>query len=52
MEVQDQLVIFYWMRLGAGLLVALSVVLFLYAIFGPSREEKPARMAVAPGPAE
>lgn len=52
MEVQDQLVLFYWMRLGAGLFVALAVILFLYAILGPSREEKPARMMAAPKPAE
>ena len=48
MEVQDQLVLFYWMRLGAGLFVALAVILFLYAILGPSREERPARMQAAP----
>ncbi len=52
MEVQEQLVLFYWMRLGAGLFVALSVILFLYAILGPSHEEKPARMTAAPKPAE
>ncbi len=52
MEVQDQLVLFYWMRLGAGLFVVLSVILFLYAILGPAREERPAHMAAAPGAAE
>ena len=52
MEVQDQLVLFYWMRLGAGLFVALAVILFLYAILGPSREEKPARLVATPKPAE
>jgi nitric oxide reductase subunit B len=52
MEVQDQLVLFYWMRLGAGLFVALAVILFLYAIFGPSREERPARLVATPGAAE
>ena len=52
MEVQDQLVLFYWMRLGAGLFVALAVILFLYAILGPSREETPARLAAAQEAAE
>lgn len=52
MEVQEQLVLFYWMRLGAGVFVALAVILFLYAILGPSREEKPARMVAARGAAE
>jgi nitric oxide reductase subunit B len=52
MEVQDQLVLFYWMRLGAGLFVALAVILFLYAILGPSREERPARFATTPEAAE
>jgi nitric oxide reductase subunit B len=51
MEVQDQLVLFYWMRLGAGLFVALAVILFLYAILGPSREERPARMKAVPAEA-
>ncbi len=52
MEVQDQLVLFYWMRLGAGLFVVLAVILFLYAILGPAREERPAHMAAVPGAAE
>jgi nitric oxide reductase subunit B len=52
MEVQDQLVLFYWMRLGAGLFVALAVILFLYAILGPSREERPARLVATPEAAE
>jgi nitric oxide reductase subunit B len=45
MEVQDQLVLFYWMRLGSGVFVVLSALLVLYAIFGPAREERPAHMA-------
>lgn len=41
MEVQQQLELFYYMRLGAGVFVALAAVLFLVAIFGPAREELP-----------
>src|SRR5690606_13085002 len=52
MEVQEQLGLFYWMRLGAGLFVAFSVILFLYAVLGPAREDRPARLAAAPEPAE
>jgi nitric oxide reductase subunit B len=42
MEVQDQLALFYWIRLGSGVLVAISVVMFLWSVFGPVREPKPA----------
>ena len=45
MEVQDQLALFYWMRLGAGALVAVSALMFIYSVFGPAREEAPAREA-------
>jgi nitric oxide reductase subunit B len=38
MEVQDQLWIFYTMRFGAGVVVLLGVLLFLYAILLPRRE--------------
>ena len=31
MEVQEDLAIFYWMRLGAGLVFAIGVLLFVYA---------------------
>ena len=41
MEVQSQLDLFYWMRLGAGAVVAVATVMFLIAIFGPAREEVP-----------
>jgi nitric oxide reductase subunit B len=52
MEVQDQLVLFYWMRLGAGLFVVLSGLLFIYSIFGPVKEERPAHLTLQPQPAE
>lgn len=52
MEVQDQLAIFYWMRLGSGLAVFVGVVLFLYAIFGPVGARKPASVGHGLQPAE
>jgi nitric oxide reductase subunit B len=51
MEVQDQLALFYWMRLVSGLFVVISAFLFIYSIFGAAREEKAARLT-APMPAE
>ncbi len=39
MEVQDQLQLFYYMRLGAGVLVAVAAVIFFVAIFGPVRNQ-------------
>ncbi|GJD57700.1 cbb3-type cytochrome c oxidase subunit I [Methylobacterium dankookense] len=47
MEVQEQLNLFYWMRLGTGVFVGISALLYLYSIFGPAREDKPERL-VAP----
>jgi nitric oxide reductase subunit B len=38
MEVQDQLGLFYWMRLGSGVVVVIGALLYLYAIFAPRRE--------------
>jgi len=52
MEVQSQIALFYWMRLGAGAVVGVGVVLFLYAIFGPAREERPASIPTGYQPAE
>ena len=56
MEVQEQLNLFYWMRLGTGVFVAISALLYLYSIFGPAREDKPERlfapMRPLPQPAE
>ncbi|RTL74767.1 MAG: nitric-oxide reductase large subunit [Bradyrhizobiaceae bacterium] len=46
MEVQDQLVLFYWMRLGSGVFVLISCLLFLYSIFGPVKEEQPAHISM------
>ena len=38
MDIQDELAIFYWMRFGAGLVVVVSVFLFIYALLVPRRE--------------
>lgn len=37
MDVQDQLALFYWMRLGAGGVVVLGVALLVYALLVPGR---------------
>ena len=39
MEIQEQLALFFWMRLGAGVTVGIGAVLFVYAVFGPVREQ-------------
>jgi nitric oxide reductase subunit B len=39
MEVQDQLQLFYYMRLGAGVVVAIAAVVYLIAIFGPTKSQ-------------
>ena len=42
MEVQAQLGLFYAMRLGTGIAVAIGVGLLLYSFFGPRRVQAPA----------
>ena len=39
MDVQDQLVLFYQMRLFAGVLVVIGALLYLYAVFVPRKSE-------------
>ena len=39
MDVQDQLALFYWMRLGAGVVFVAGALLFVYAVLGPVREQ-------------
>ncbi len=39
MEVQAQLELFYVMRLGAGIVVAIAAVVYFIAIFGPVKEQ-------------
>ncbi|HEY0834495.1 MAG TPA: cbb3-type cytochrome c oxidase subunit I [Azospirillum sp.] len=52
MEVQEQLNLFYWMRLGAGAFVVISALMFIYATFGPAREQVPGRLRSSVAPAE
>ncbi len=45
MDVQDQLALFYWMRLAAGTIFAIGAAMFVYAVLGPVREQLTARDA-------
>ena len=45
MEVQDGLAMFYWVRLGSGVCVLVSALMFVWAVLVPGRE----RQSVAPG---
>ncbi|MGO9545590.1 MAG: cbb3-type cytochrome c oxidase subunit I [Rhodomicrobium sp.] len=47
MEVQDQLHLFYQMRLGAGAFVLIGAILFIYSIFVPQKREVISRDAAA-----
>ncbi len=44
MDVQDQIALFYWMRLGAGVVVVLGAFVMIYALLVPRRE------VIEPGP--
>lgn len=46
MDVQDQIALFYWMRLGAGVAVVIGTYMMIYALLVPRRE------VVRPGPVE
>ncbi len=37
MDVQDQLALFYWVRLGSGIVVLISVLMFIWALIVPGR---------------
>ena len=39
MEVQSQLDLFYIMRLGAGVVVAIAAVVYLISIYGPAKNQ-------------
>jgi nitric oxide reductase subunit B len=52
MSVQDGLELFYWMRFGAGIVVVLGVLLFVYSILVPRKEVIEPGSRVAPSPAE
>ncbi|MAR73598.1 MULTISPECIES: cbb3-type cytochrome c oxidase subunit I [Halomonas] len=47
MEVQDQLGLFYTMRLGTGIAVTVGAVLLLYALFGPARRSASGQPAMS-----
>ena len=51
MEVQDQLAMFYWVRLGSGVFVLISALMFVWAVLVPGRE-RPAVASGALQPAE
>jgi nitric oxide reductase subunit B len=51
MDVQDQLALFYWVRLGSGVFVLISALMFVYAVFVPGREKAP-RLVQGLQPAE
>jgi nitric oxide reductase subunit B len=51
MEVQDQLAMFYWVRLGSGLFVVISAVMFVWAVLVPGRARQPA-ISITLQPAE
>jgi nitric oxide reductase subunit B len=48
MEVQDQLALFFWMRLGAGVFVVVAAVIFVYSLFAPARQQAKAPLTTQP----
>ncbi len=38
MDVQDQIALFYWIRLGSGVVVVISALIFVWAVLVPRRE--------------
>ncbi|QTF92942.1 cbb3-type cytochrome c oxidase subunit I [Halomonas sp. BM-2019] len=42
MQIQEQLHLFYVMRFGTGIFVGIAALMFIYAVFGPAREQVPA----------
>jgi nitric oxide reductase subunit B len=51
MEVQDQLAMFYWIRLGSGVFVVISAAMFIWAVLVPGRQRQ-ASISAALQPAE
>jgi nitric oxide reductase subunit B len=49
MEVQDQLALFYWVRLGSGVFVLVSALMFIWAVLVPDRKVTPAAMPYLQG---
>jgi nitric oxide reductase subunit B len=52
MEAQDQLGLFYAMRLGAGAVTVIGAFLFIYSVLVPSEREFLGARSPAPAPAE
>ncbi|MEY9199260.1 nitric oxide reductase large subunit [Sinorhizobium fredii] len=49
MAVQEQLALFYWIRLGSGVVVLISALMFFWAVLVPGRSRSPAlNQAVQP----
>jgi nitric oxide reductase subunit B len=40
MVVQDQLALFYWIRLGSGVVVVISAFMFIWAVLVPGKERR------------
>ncbi|MGY6249869.1 cbb3-type cytochrome c oxidase subunit I [Bosea thiooxidans] len=47
MEVQDQIALFYWVRLGSGVVVVVSALMFVWAVLVPGRERSASPIALA-----
>ncbi len=39
MQVQSQIELFYWLRLGSGVFFIIGALLFFYSALGPAREK-------------
>lgn len=52
MEVQDQLALFYWIRLGSGVVVVISALMFVWAVLVPGRQRSQKLSGFAQQPAE
>jgi nitric oxide reductase subunit B len=47
MDVQDQIALFYWVRLGSGVVVVISALMFVWAVLVPGRERSADPVALA-----
>lgn len=47
MDVQEHLALFYWIRLGSGIAVVISALMFIWAVLVPSRERRAEQVALA-----
>lgn len=48
MEVQDQLEVFFWMRLASGVFVVIAALIFVYSLFAPVRTQSEAPLSTQP----